>query len=50
MTHDEFDDFLQEACLAVHDEWCQAGGKELTSEELQQLNDLLTQFFGSMDE
>lgn len=50
MTTDDFDDFLQEACLAVHDKWCHAGGRELTAEELQQLNDLLTQFFGCIRE
>ena len=45
MTEDEFDNFLQESCLSIHDQWTTAGGEELTSEELSRLNDVLTDFF-----
>ena len=45
MTENEFDNFLQEACLSIHDLWTTAGGEELTSEELSRLNDVLTDFF-----
>lgn len=45
MKRDELDDFLQAACLLAHDQWCNAGGRELTTEELQALNDQLEGFF-----
>jgi hypothetical protein len=47
MTRDDdpFDDFLNEVTHVVHAAWTDAGGRALTSEELHQLNDLLTAFF-----
>ena len=43
MDNHAFDKFLDEATHAVNDLWPEG----LTSEELDELNDLLTQFFAS---
>ena len=45
MNEDTFDDFLDEATHEVEKIWWYNGGKELTTDELYALNDLLTQFF-----
>ncbi len=47
MNDERFDDFIQDSVMTIHSEWTteEIGGRELTSEELQTLNDLLTQFF-----
>lgn len=45
MNSEQFDRFLQDATLKVHEEWRDAGGRALTIEELYELNDLLDAFF-----
>ncbi len=50
MNNEDFDEFLQQATLTVHQDWCDSGGRELNSEELQQLNGLLDLFFASKRE
>ncbi len=47
MNDNTFDEFLQDATLAVHDMWTKAGGRELTTDELRQLNDAVTWLFSS---
>ena len=39
------DFFVQEATMTVADQWQKAGGRELTEEEIGQLNALLYDFF-----
>lgn len=43
---EEFDEFLQDACMKLNDLWVQFGGTEMKSGELTALNDTLTAFFG----
>ncbi len=43
---DDFDAFLQDACMKLHDMWTEQGGEEMGANELQSLNDVLTTFFG----
>jgi hypothetical protein len=50
MTPEEYDDFLQTAESAVEEKWEAAGGRELTNEEGQELQDLLDSFFAGKDE
>jgi len=45
VNEDDFDDFLQDACMKLHEMWCAAGGQDLSEHELAALNDVLTQFF-----
>jgi hypothetical protein len=45
MDDQSFDDFLQDATLALNDLWMKAGGTEMTVEGLQAVNDTLTAFF-----
>jgi hypothetical protein len=45
----ELDDFLQDACMKLHDMWTKAGGAELTQDGLQALNDTLSAFFGDIN-
>jgi hypothetical protein len=47
MIDDTFDNFLQDAVLSLHELWTGAGGRELTPEELQDLNDALQVLFES---
>jgi hypothetical protein len=42
---EEFETFLQDACMSLHDVWIDAGGRVLTPEELQKLNEMLGVFF-----
>lgn len=43
---DGFDTFLDDATHAVHDIWQDRHGRPLTIDELYELNDLLTGYFG----
>ena len=45
VNEDDFDDFLQDACMKLHEMWCAAGGRDMGEHELVALNDVLTQFF-----
>lgn len=45
MTDGEFDDLFHDITLYLNQVWTDAGGRELTSEELVRLNNLLTNFF-----
>jgi hypothetical protein len=45
VKEDDFDDFLQDACVKLHEMWCAAGGYDMGEHELVALNDVLTQFF-----
>lgn len=38
MDDETFDEFLQDACLKLHDLWTEAGGKSMGPFELQALN------------
>lgn len=42
------DDFLQAVCMTLHDMWTQAGGEDLTTEELRELNTHMEQFFSGL--
>jgi len=46
-SEEKFDGFLQDATMAVNDEWDKIGGSTLTTEELMELNDVLQDFFSS---
>jgi hypothetical protein len=48
VTSDDFDEFLQDAVMLIHDLWGRSGGRDLTSGELSRLNDLLDGFFGDV--
>ena len=45
VNEDGLDDFLQDACMKLHEMWCDAGGADMSGHELTALNDVLTQFF-----
>jgi len=45
VNEDDFDNFLQDACMKLHEMWCAAGGRDMGEHELVALNDVLTQFF-----
>jgi hypothetical protein len=45
MDEQHIDFFLQDATMSVFDLWVKAGGRELTEEEIGQLNLLLDDFF-----
>jgi len=45
VNEDDFDDFLQDTCMKLHEMWCAAGGQNMGERELAALNDVLTQFF-----
>ena len=45
MNEDDFDDFLHDACMKLHEMWCAAGSRDLSEHELAALNGVLTQFF-----
>jgi hypothetical protein len=44
ISEQDFDNIMQDATLELHDLWCE-NHKELSPEELQQLNSVLTAFF-----
>ena len=50
MESDTFDDFLQDACMQLHEMWDAAGGNTLSDHELIILNGVLTQFFADKQE
>jgi hypothetical protein len=45
IDEDGFDEFLQDATLAVRDMWESRGGEKIGEHEAQALNDALTAFF-----
>jgi hypothetical protein len=45
MTDDEYSDFLTAAQAAVEEKWEEAGGRDLTSKESEELIDMLDSFF-----
>jgi hypothetical protein len=50
MTDGEYDEFLFEAALAAADEWVEAGGADVDSDEFQSLLDLMDNFFSAKRE
>ena len=42
----DFDEFLDDATHAIGNMWHRRGGRPLTSEELYEINDWLTAYFG----
>ena len=50
MNSEQFDSFLQQACMELNDIWGAFGGNEMGHHELMVLNDVLTQFFADKRE
>lgn len=45
MSDNQYDEFLQDAIMKLHDAWQMADGRKLDTDELQDLNDALDKFF-----
>jgi hypothetical protein len=50
MTDEAFDEFLNDATLAVRDIWEKASGDKMRETEIYALNDVLTAFFNDKKE